>query len=132
MNTRSILKQTANCPLIPPDPGASDCTETLLRFSQTFFSQTKATFTIVFFAEVNHNYDHKRRTLKQKNTKRIEIHKSQTMTSCVTMTPGWPCNKPKFNFKRNYTLFGRHDTRKAWPTQISMILCTFTVTENFR
>ena len=35
-------------------------------------------------------------------------------------------------YERNYTLFGRHDTRKAWPTQISMILCTFTVSENFR
>ena len=40
----------------------------------------KATFTIAFFAAVNHNYDHKQRTLKQKHTKRIEIHQSQITT----------------------------------------------------
>ena len=36
MKTRSILKQTVNCPLIPPDPGASlTARRLLLRFSQT-------------------------------------------------------------------------------------------------
>ena len=29
------------------------------------------------FTAVNHNYDHKQRTLKHRNTKRIEIHQSQ-------------------------------------------------------
>ena len=35
---------------------------------------------LVFFAAINHNYDHKQQTLKHKNTKRIKIHQSQTMT----------------------------------------------------
>ena len=30
-----------------------------------------------FFTAINHNYDHKQRTLKHKHTKRIEIHQSQ-------------------------------------------------------
>ena len=50
----------------------------------------------------------------------------------VTMSPGWLYNKPDLTIERNYTLFGRHDTRKAWPTQLSMILCTFWMSENFR
>ena len=50
----------------------------------------------------------------------------------VTMSPGWPYNKPDVTIERNYTLFGRHDTRKTWPTQLSMILCTFSISENFR
>ena len=41
-------------------------------------------------------------------------------------------NKPDLTIERNYTLFGRHDTRKAWPTQLSMILCTFSMSKNFR
>ena len=41
----------------------------LLRFSQTCeLLSSKAAFTIAFFAAVNHNYDHKQRTLKHRNT----------------------------------------------------------------
>ena len=82
MKTRSILKQTVNCPLIPPDPGASLTARRLYcAFHKHANSNgSKATFKIVFIAAVNHNYDQKQRTLKQRKTKRIEIHKSQTMT----------------------------------------------------
>ena len=56
----------------------------LLRFSQTCeLLKSKAAFTIVFFAAVNHNYDHKQRTLKHRNTlngSKSTNHKSQTMT----------------------------------------------------
>ena len=40
---------------------------------------------ITFFATVNHNYDHKQQTLKQKLTKWIETtnHSSQTMTFSI-------------------------------------------------
>lgn len=31
----------------------------------------------------------------------------------VMMLPGWLYNKPDLTIKRNYTLFGRHDTWKA-------------------
>ena len=46
-------------------------------------SSLKANYTIAFFTVVNHSNDHKKRTLKhrKKNTKRIEIYQSQTMTS---------------------------------------------------
>ena len=41
----------------------------LLRFSQTCeLWSSKAAFTIAFFTDVNHNYDHKQRTLKHRNT----------------------------------------------------------------
>ena len=43
----------------------------------------KHAFTIVFFTAVNHNYDHKQRTLKHKNTQngsKSTNHKSQTLT----------------------------------------------------
>ena len=43
----------------------------------------------------------------------------------VTMLPGWPYNKLDLTIERNYTLFGHHDTRKAWPTQLSMIFARF-------
>ena len=56
----------------------------LLRFSETCeFSSSKATLAIAFFAAVNHNYDHKERTLKHKNTlngSKSTNHKSQTLT----------------------------------------------------
>ena len=56
----------------------------LLRFSQTCeLSSSKAAFAIAFFAAVNHNYDHKERTLKHKNTlngSKSTNHKSQTLT----------------------------------------------------
>ena len=39
MKTRSILKQTANCPLIPPDPGAS---QTALRLYCAFHKHAKS------------------------------------------------------------------------------------------
>ena len=59
-------------------------TGALLRFSQTCeLSSSKAAFTIAFFAAVNHNYDHKQRTLKHTNTQngsKSTNHKSQTMT----------------------------------------------------
>ena len=44
---------------------------------------SKAAFTIAFFAAVNHNYDHKQRTLKHRNTQngsKSTNHRSQTMT----------------------------------------------------
>ena len=41
----------------------------LLRFSKTpKLWSSKAAFTIMFFATINHNYDHKQPTLKRKNT----------------------------------------------------------------
>ena len=56
----------------------------LLRFSQTCkLLSSKDAFTIAFFAAVNHNYDHKQRTLKHRNTQngsKSTNHKSQTMT----------------------------------------------------
>ena len=56
----------------------------LLRFSKTHeLWSSKATFTIAFFSAVNHNYDHKQRTLKHRNTQnesKSTNHKSQTMT----------------------------------------------------
>ena len=43
--------------------------KSLLRFSQTCkLWSSKAAFAIAFFAAVNHNYDHKQRTLKHRNT----------------------------------------------------------------
>ena len=44
---------------------------------------SKGAFTIAFFAAVNHNYDHKQRTLKHRNTQngsKSTNHKSQSMT----------------------------------------------------
>ena len=56
----------------------------LLRFSQTCeLSSSKAAFTIAFFAAANHNYDHKQRTLKHRNTQngsKSTNHQSQSMT----------------------------------------------------
>ena len=56
----------------------------LQRFSKTHeLWSSKATFTIAFFTAVNHNYDHKQRTLKHRNTRnwsKSTNHKSQTMT----------------------------------------------------
>ena len=57
----------------------------LLRFSQTCELQSsKAPLTIAFFAAINHNYDHKQRTLKHRNTQNgsgnAANRKSQTMT----------------------------------------------------
>ena len=57
----------------------------LLRFSQTCKLQSsKAPLTIAFFAAINHNYDHKQRTLKHRNTQNgsgnAANRKSQTMT----------------------------------------------------
>ena len=45
--------------------------------------KVKASFTTAFFAAVNHNYDHKQRTLKHRNTQngsKSTNHKSQPMT----------------------------------------------------
>ena len=67
-----------------PNPNPYFVYESLLRFSQTCELQSsKAAFTIAFFAAVNHNYDHKQRTLKHRNTQnrsKSTNHKSQTMT----------------------------------------------------
>ena len=67
----------------------------LLRFSKTSWNSlkfslsfqilwnSKAAFTIAFFAAVDHDYDHKQRTLKHRNTQnglKSTNHKSQTMT----------------------------------------------------
>ena len=56
----------------------------LLRFSQICeLESSKDAFTIAFFAAVNHNYDHKQRTLKHRNTQngsKSTNHRSQTMT----------------------------------------------------
>ena len=46
-------------------------------FTNTRTLSSKSTFTIVFFAAVNHNYDHKQKTSKYRDTKRIEIHQTQ-------------------------------------------------------
>ena len=58
--------------------------QSLLCFSQMCkLYCAKATFTIAFFAAINHNYDHKRQTLKHRNTQnglKSTNHKSQTMT----------------------------------------------------
>ena len=58
--------------------------KTLLRFWQTCeLLRLKDAFIIAFFAAVNHNYDHKKRTLKHRNTQngsKSTNHKSQTMT----------------------------------------------------
>ena len=58
--------------------------KTLLRFSQTCeLLRSKDVFITAFFAAVNHNYDHKKRTLKHRNTQngsKSTNHKSQTMT----------------------------------------------------
>ena len=55
----------------------------LLHFSKTRkLWSSKAAITNAFLAAVNHNYDHKQRTLKQGNTQngsKSAIHKSQTM-----------------------------------------------------
>ena len=56
----------------------------LLRFSKTHeLWSSKATFTVAFFTTINHNYDHKQRTLKHRNTQngsKSTNHKSQSMT----------------------------------------------------
>ena len=52
-------------------------------FKNTRVWSSNAAFTIAFFAAVNHNYDHKQRTLKQRNLQngsKPTDHKSQTMT----------------------------------------------------
>ena len=55
-----------------------------LRFSKTHkLWSSKATFTMAFFTTVNHNYNHKQRTLKHRNTQigsKSTIHNSQTIT----------------------------------------------------
>ena len=54
------------------------------RFSETCkLWSSKAAFTTAFFAAVNHNYDHKQRTLKHRNTQngsKSSNRKSETMT----------------------------------------------------
>ena len=56
----------------------------------SFFSKSsKAAFTIAFFAEVSHNYDHKQITLKHRNSpngSKSTNHRSQTMIfwTCVS------------------------------------------------
>ena len=61
-----------------------DCSTLLLRFSKTReLWSSKVAFINAFSAAVNHNYDHKQRTLKQRNTQnrsKSTNHKSQTMT----------------------------------------------------
>ena len=56
----------------------------LLRFSQTCeLWSLKAAFIIAIFTAVNHNYDHKQRTLNHRNTQngsKSTNHKSETMT----------------------------------------------------
>ena len=56
----------------------------LLRFSKTReLWSSKAAFTSTFFAAVNHNYDHKQRTLKHRKTQnesKSTNYQSQTMT----------------------------------------------------
>ena len=51
----------------------------MLMSTQFSLAHTRACVTIVFFAAVNHNYDHKERNLEtQKHTKRIsEIYQAQ-------------------------------------------------------
>ena len=68
----------------------------------------------------------------QMTSKNIHYLKTNwILVANVTMSPRWPYNKPELTIERKYTLFGCHDTWKAWPTQLSMILCTFSMSENF-
>ena len=59
-----------------------DLHHSLLRFSQTCkLLSSKDISTIAFFTAVNHNYNHKQRTLKERNTQKglkFTNHKSQT------------------------------------------------------
>ena len=67
----------------------------LLRFSQTCeLESSKAAFTITFFAAVNHNYDHKQRTLKHRNT---ETHKTDRNPPITNQKP-WPFEPAKVKF----------------------------------
>ena len=52
----------------------------------------KTAFTIAFFAAVNHNYDHKQRTLKHRNTQngsKSTNHKSQKLTFWTRQSKVW-------------------------------------------
>ena len=76
----------------------------LLCFSKTreLWSK-KAAFTIAFFAALNHNYDNKERTLK--NRKRLEIQQSQTMTF-------WTCYSKLLFPKRSTKMIDGSEERK--------------------
>ena len=67
-----------NC-ILEEEPKGKD----LLGFSQTCeLLSSKADFTIAFSPAVNHNYDHRQRTLKHRNTQngsKSTNHQSQTM-----------------------------------------------------
>ena len=52
-------------------------------FKKTRTLKLKSRLHTAFFASVNHNYDHKQRTLEHRNTKWIEICRSQTMTFSI-------------------------------------------------
>ena len=56
------------------------CYKALLCFQKHKLWSLKAAFTIAFFTAINHNYDHKQQTLKQRNTQngsKSTNHKSQ-------------------------------------------------------
>ena len=50
------------------EDGVFDSTFTALFHKRANSKVLKAAFTIAFFSAVNHNYDHKQRTLKHRNT----------------------------------------------------------------
>ena len=62
----------------------------MLMSTQFSLAYTCACVTIVFFAAVNHNYDHKKGTLKLRNTQNGSVkstkHRSQTMTFCTRLS----------------------------------------------
>ena len=63
------------------------CLKDLLRFS---------ILARELWTAVNHNYDHKQRALKERNTKRIEIHQSQNMNfELVEINPPFPKRSAK-------------------------------------
>ena len=81
----------------------------LLCISQTHeLLSSKATFTILFFAAVNHNYDPKQWTLKHRNTQngsKPTNHRSQTMTFFTHLS------KVLFPKKSNKMIDGREKSK---------------------
>ena len=76
----------------------------LLRFSKTReLWNLKAAFTTAVFAALNHNYDNRERTLK--NRKRLEIQQSQTITF-------WTCWSKLLLPKRSIKMIDGSQERK--------------------
>ena len=70
VSSRWLQIELDDMKLLPTNHNYNKICDLLLRFSQTCeLLSSKATFTIAFFAALNHNYDHKQRTLKHRNTR---------------------------------------------------------------